>query len=389
MRNRTGNVLLVSDDLSGQKLDRLEVEALTEDWIQRLVDAYPAVLPAGEIDDRIGAELVTLGREVGTPAGAIDNVLISRDAVPVVCEAKLWRNPESRRKVVGQVLDYAAHVRRWDHSDFERLAQQRWGKRLFEVAGEGPEDEWYDRLDRNLRHGRMCLMLVGDGMREVTVDLVDALDGHPDFEFRIGLVELRVHALPDGARVVVPLVATRSTEVVRAIVRVEADPSARVSITPVPREQAVRRGALTEAAFFETMAETLGQESVRVARAILDQVPPPLEVFPATKSLTLKVPDPAGSGKLISLVTIPAATSTYVWLDWTEPQLQALWNDPQAVDRVSGELLGLFDRFGARRTPRSSSVDLPAVAGREQEFVDGLASVANLIASESVRHSQR
>ena len=61
-----------------------------------------------EIDERVEPPLVSLGREVSTPVGAIDNLFLSRNGYLVIVETKLCRNPEARRQVAAQLIDYAA-----------------------------------------------------------------------------------------------------------------------------------------------------------------------------------------------------------------------------------------------------------------------------------------
>lgn len=51
--------------------------------------------------------------------GFIDNLYISPAGEVTVVEAKLWRNPEARRKVVGQILDYAAALASMSYEDLE------------------------------------------------------------------------------------------------------------------------------------------------------------------------------------------------------------------------------------------------------------------------------
>ena len=56
--------------------------------------------------------------ELNTPAGPIDNFMVTASGLPVLAECKLWRNPQGRREVVGQILDYAKELSRWSLSDF-------------------------------------------------------------------------------------------------------------------------------------------------------------------------------------------------------------------------------------------------------------------------------
>ena len=99
-------------------------QALSEADIQALVHAYPACLHIAEIDAMFSAP-VPICTELNTPAGAIDNFMVTPSGLPVLVECKLWRNPEGRREVVGQILDYAKELSRWSSSDLQREVSRR------------------------------------------------------------------------------------------------------------------------------------------------------------------------------------------------------------------------------------------------------------------------
>ena len=61
-------------------------------------------------------------------AGPIDNLLVTPAGLPVLVECKLWRNPQARREVVGQILDYAKELSRWSSSDLQREVRRRLGR---------------------------------------------------------------------------------------------------------------------------------------------------------------------------------------------------------------------------------------------------------------------
>jgi hypothetical protein len=65
--------------------------------------------------------------EISTAAGPIDVVYITPQGRLVIIETKLWRNPEARRKVVGQILDYAKELKGWTYSDLQRETSRRTG----------------------------------------------------------------------------------------------------------------------------------------------------------------------------------------------------------------------------------------------------------------------
>ena len=84
-----------------------------EAWLRDLLFAAPDAIPVGDLDPSFGP-LVPLCRELRTEAGPVDIAFINGDGLLTLVECKLWRNPEARRKVVAQVLDYARAIgSRW------------------------------------------------------------------------------------------------------------------------------------------------------------------------------------------------------------------------------------------------------------------------------------
>jgi hypothetical protein len=87
-------------------------DAVSEAYIQALVHEHSACLPIAEIDAMFSGP-VPICTELNTPAGPIDNFMVTPSGLPVLVECKLWRNPEARREVVSQILDYAKELSRW------------------------------------------------------------------------------------------------------------------------------------------------------------------------------------------------------------------------------------------------------------------------------------
>lgn len=148
--------------------------SFSEAQIQAFVHAHPECLPIAEVDP-IFTSPVSLCRELNTMAGPIDNLLITPSGLPIIVECKLWRNPEGRREVVGQILDYAKELSRWSSSDLQREVAKRTdlpGNPLLtllkEAGHEVDEIAFNDALTSNLRRGRFLLLIVGDGIRDVS-----------------------------------------------------------------------------------------------------------------------------------------------------------------------------------------------------------------------------
>lgn len=227
-RQHVTPMLIAADGGSAVPLTSLAGEAhgYDEGVIQALVHAHPAVLPVAEIDP-IFVDPVPICRELNTPAGPIDNLLVTPAGLPVLVECKLWRNPQARREVVGQILDYAKELGRWTAADLQREVSRRVPGRanpvleLVREAGHAVDEaDFTDALTHNLRRGRFLLLIVGDGIREGVEAIAEYLSGQAGLHFTLGLVELPIFATPDGGRLVVPRVLARTTLITREVVAV-------------------------------------------------------------------------------------------------------------------------------------------------------------------------
>ena len=201
-------------------------DAVSEAYIQALVHEHPACLPIAEIDAMFSGA-VPICTELSTPAGSIDNFMVTPSGLPVLVECKLWRNPEARREVVSQILDYAKELSRWSSSDVQREVRHRLkrdGNPLLDmvraVDPEVDEQQFNDALTANLRRGRFLLLIVGDGIREGVEAIAEYLQLHAGLHFSLGLVELPIYVMPNGDRLVTPRVLARTALVTRNVVAV-------------------------------------------------------------------------------------------------------------------------------------------------------------------------
>lgn len=199
---------------------------ISEATIQDLVQRHPQCLPIAEIDP-LFIDPVPVCTELSTPAGPIDNLLMTASGLPVLVECKLWKNPEGRREVVGQILDYSKELTRWSASDLQREVSRRLGRSgnaLLECVRSAGHDvdeiSFNDALTHNLRRGRFLLLIVGDGIREGVEAIAEHLQAHAGLHFTLGLVEMPIYAMADGSRIIVPRVLARTTDIVRTVVSV-------------------------------------------------------------------------------------------------------------------------------------------------------------------------
>ena len=205
-----------------------------EQWLQNLLFKYPQSLPIADIDDSF-LGLVPICREMNTQAGLIDNFYLTPRGKPVILEAKLWRNPEARRKVIGQVLDYAKELARFDYFALDRAvrAARRSTERedpprgAFEVVSAASPDldeaHFVDSVSRNLRRGDVLLLIAGDGIHEGAGAIADFLESHGTLQFTFGMVEMAIFELPDGSTLVEPRVIAQSQIIRRVVVELKSD----------------------------------------------------------------------------------------------------------------------------------------------------------------------
>ena len=208
-----------------------EATRFGEGWLQGLLFKSPKILPVGEIDAAFGP-VIPLCRELQTAAGPIDLAYVNETGRLTLVECKLWKNPEARRKVVAQILDYAKEIQRWSYEELDeavrgaRRAQGVSGG-LFDLVRDKnkriDEAAFVDDVTRHLADGRFLLLVVGDGIREGVERIAEYLRRFAGIQFTLGLVELAIFEMPaegsPGGLVVEPRVLARTIEIERAIVR--------------------------------------------------------------------------------------------------------------------------------------------------------------------------
>ncbi|MBM3136060.1 MAG: hypothetical protein FJZ89_12430 [Chloroflexi bacterium] len=115
---------VINDKASGEQLLPIDYHAriYNEAWLQWVSVKHPEILPVAEIEPVVSA-LIPIGREVITDKGIIDNLFISPTGYLVLVETKLWRNPEAKRDVVGQAIDYGSSIAKWKYEKLEDIVK--------------------------------------------------------------------------------------------------------------------------------------------------------------------------------------------------------------------------------------------------------------------------
>ncbi len=235
MSNQYADTVFIPDfqaTSSAQKLTRFHFNKgdqglnYNEKWLQNLLERQPGLLPINQIGEAAFSSMVPVCTELPMQAGRMDNLFVTPRGEIAIVECKLWRNPEARRTVVGQILDYASEMTTWSYKKFDdqiKAARQVDGstQSLFEIvsaADETDEVSFHDAVSRNLARGRFLLLIVGDGIREGLETIAQYMTKHASLHFRLAIIELALFELPKGGFIVQPRVLAKTTEIGRVVV---------------------------------------------------------------------------------------------------------------------------------------------------------------------------
>lgn len=327
-------------DPSGQRtrLERIRLGSGNHDesWLQELIQAQPTILPIADIEPGFG-DPVAVAREVPSGHGFIDNLYLTPSGDIVLVETKLWRNSEIRREVVAQALDYVAALTSMDYPRFEQAISKGLDapQRIYELFVDHPEaleePDFIDAVSRNLKRGRILVMVLGDGIRSETEALTELLQSHAGAHFTFALVELATWKAASGAILAVPDVLSRTVMIERGIVRFEG---AGMTIEAPPPESKPRAQSISMGDFMGLMAER-NPALPRAINALIDAVEP-YGVYPELRaSLLFKVDIPEIGGP-INLGYI--AKDGKFWTDMTAGRMsESIWDSySQALASLIG-----------------------------------------------------
>jgi hypothetical protein len=374
-----------------------------EEFLQNLVHDHPEIVPMDEIEPAF-TPLVSICKELPTKAGYVDNLWMTPHGGVVLGECKLMRNPQSRREVVAQGLDYARAVAGWHYEDLQNAVRKAWRKpeatiweRVSElVKNYDSLDEplFVDAVERRLKFGRVMVLIVSDGIHEGAEALAAHLQMHAGAHAGLALLDLSIWQGIDGGILVVPRVPLRTVLVERGIVVVDqagirfdksenaTTSSIRASISTgaVPRSMTA-----SEPEFYERFdARYLDlSNQLRQFLASLDEIgiEPDFQ-----KSVFLMWPSP--QGPVLSAGCIEPTGS--VWFLRSLTDARRLGNEAagirylEAIARIVGGAVKSFDNGSVDvRGPDDRSVRISTLLEAPQRWKDAIETFINEMKSNS------
>lgn len=304
-----------------------------ETYLQELLANHPELLPVHAIRDDIGS-LLCIGREIAVSSGSIDNLYLSTAGYPIIVETKLWRNPQARREVLSQTLDYVKDVVRKDFEWFEKqwaLSHPPQGKEPSGLINElstlsdDEIDETFivDRVNRALAQGDVIALIVGDGIETRLQELVAHLcRDSSHLRYSLALIELGCYEIGgdhSNEILVVPRIVQDIEPVQRAYVRVEVAESLQnqVKVTPVVSSDTDEikhsRVSLNEEDFLLAVRQSGGRECADLMQQFYSDLVTEFSLEPEFKAsaVMLKVPHPDGDGLGASILALEKQGRVY------------------------------------------------------------------------------
>jgi hypothetical protein len=226
---------------------------LHESWLRDAIFANPELVigpcrAAGLTDD----EWYAWQREFQVEVGKIDVLLLSSEGRLAIVETKLATNPELRRRVLAQALDYLAHL------------PDRFDDEPPEIPRDENGEPVADREDilESVAQGDVLVIIASDEVDPRVARLSQSLlSEHLIKQWDLALIDLALYRPVDasGSYVVVPhlrnLVQSDPRQVVRVVVEGET-PSARIEVERItPEEGAPARQKWDESRFFRYLED--------------------------------------------------------------------------------------------------------------------------------------
>ena len=208
------NIFYINENNEAVQLREQRYE--NEDFFQQLIERYPDILAGEQINPETPRRWILISREMGVPGHEggsdqwfLDHLFIDQDGVPTFVEVKRSTDTRIRREVVAQMLDYAANATMYWPADRLRHA--------FEESTNSPEDElssklgiapgdedaFWNKVDANLRLGKLRLLFVADEIPASLQRIIEFLNGQMTDTEVLGL-EIKQYVSSNMQRTLVP-----------------------------------------------------------------------------------------------------------------------------------------------------------------------------------------
>jgi len=228
---KSGDIYVFSQD--GDLISKYDRQNLGNDslfdekWLQEVIFQNIDLIKVSDpIYEKV--RVIPLCRELTLNDGIrnlfLDILAITETGRLILIECKLWKNPQARREVLAQTLEYASLMQRLSYSDLAAKLKKHISSghhdpisQAFKLAGiEINESLLIDRIMENMKRGDFHLIIAGDGIRGDLVNLVNStiMSG---MTADLSLLEISVHKNTAGEILLSPAVPSETETVTRTV----------------------------------------------------------------------------------------------------------------------------------------------------------------------------
>lgn len=359
-----------------------------EEFLQMLVHDRPDIIPMEDIEPAF-RPLISVCTEMPTASGSVDNVWITPEGGLILGECKLVRNPQSRREVVAQALDYARAVTGWHFEDLQAAARKARKEPSFSLwalvkdLSNLHEHQFVDAVERRLKFGRLMLLVISDGIHEGVEALADFLQLHAGVHAGLALLDLSIWEGHDGGLLIVPRIPLKTVLVERGIVVFDGE-NGRIN-PPAHMSSGSKGTTASEPEFYAQLEQRLPGTAERL-KAFVSALRP-LGIEPEFgKSLFLRWHN--ANGNTLSVGTIEPTGS--IWLLKTITDAKSAGNQAagerylEAIANITNGSIKRYDDNGSIdvRGPDERSLRLPALIELSTNWKDAIATLINEISHD-------
>ncbi len=220
-----GGIYLIQDN--DRLVELMEQAYDSEDQLQELLETYPNLLAGDEIDRATARRWLLISRDVTIPAEedaggrwSADHLFLDQDAIPTLVEIKRSHNADTRQKMMGQMLDYAANVGTYWPMDsiiahFEANCREQGcdPEQVFEgfLGSAANEEQFWQTVKTNIQARKIRLIFVSDEVPAPLRRIVEFLNEQTD-PVEVWALEIKQYVSEEGLKTLVPRLIGQTTE---------------------------------------------------------------------------------------------------------------------------------------------------------------------------------
>lgn len=160
--------------------------------LQKLLVDSPEILPFEDLE----VSFVIMIPEFSLSSGAADILAFSADGDIAIIECKRADNPDVKRKVIGQIIEYASYLWGMSYGEVDEHIRQKEGKSLVELVrerakGDWDEDNFRKGVEDSLEKGKFSLIIAVDEINEELKRTIQYLNECGSPAYSIYALEMR------------------------------------------------------------------------------------------------------------------------------------------------------------------------------------------------------